>query len=210
MKHVQWKKELGAIGIGTLIIFIALILVAAIASAVIIKTAEELEEKAKAAGQDAQKMVRASPMIVIAEGNVLNQATIDKLYLYIDLYGSEGIDMRDLIVHIVANPPTGNGKSADLTFNTASPLSATAAFFGTKMILDPLTQYDPTATPPRYILGDRARLMLTVDLTLALVNLPPASSLDIHSQVTTAGSERYDFFRTPSAYPNGGIVLLTA
>jgi flagellin FlaB len=209
MKHMHRKKDIGAIGIGTLIIFIALILVAAIAAAVIIKTAEELEEKAKAAGDDAQKMVRASPMIMIAEGTVTS-GNINQIALYIDLYGSEGVDMRDLVLHIVANPQTGNGVSTDLTFNTATPTTANADNFGTDEILDPLNQYDPTATPPRYILGERARLVLTVSLTQALVNLPPSSTLEIFSHVTTSGNERYDYFRTPSAYPNGGVVTLGA
>ena len=41
------KNDLGAIGIGAMIIFIALILVAAVASTIIIKTAEELQQRAQ-------------------------------------------------------------------------------------------------------------------------------------------------------------------
>jgi archaellin len=183
--------------------------VAAIAAAVIIKTAEELEERAEAAGDDAEKMVRSSPMIMIAEGTVTS-GNIDTVYLYIDLYGSEGVDMRNVVLHLVASPSSGNAKSADLTYNTVTPGTADSDNYGTEMIVDPLTQYDPTATPPRYILGDRARLKLTVTLTQSLATLPPDSTLEIWTHATTTANPRYDYFRTPSAYPNGGIVSLSA
>ena len=40
-------NESGSIGIGAMIVFIALILVAAVASTIIIKTAEELQQNAE-------------------------------------------------------------------------------------------------------------------------------------------------------------------
>ena len=41
------RGESGSIGIGAMIVFIALILVAAVASTIIIKTAEELQQNAE-------------------------------------------------------------------------------------------------------------------------------------------------------------------
>ncbi len=47
----------GAIGIGAMIVFIALILVAAVASAVIIQTAETLQQNAQSVGDDTQEEI---------------------------------------------------------------------------------------------------------------------------------------------------------
>ena len=44
---VERNREEGSIGIGAMIVFIALILVAAVASTIIIKTAEELQQNAE-------------------------------------------------------------------------------------------------------------------------------------------------------------------
>ncbi len=51
------ENEMGAIGIGAMIVFIALILVAAVASAVIIQTGEKLQQNAQQTGSDTQQEI---------------------------------------------------------------------------------------------------------------------------------------------------------
>jgi flagellin FlaB len=58
------RDDLAAIGIGAMIVFIALILVAAVASAVIIQTAEKLQQNAQEAGEGTKDAI-ASKVIII-------------------------------------------------------------------------------------------------------------------------------------------------
>ncbi len=54
---LERNRDEGSIGIGAMIVFIALILVAAVASTIIIKTAEELQQNAEATSDDTRKEI---------------------------------------------------------------------------------------------------------------------------------------------------------
>ena len=54
---VERNREAGSIGIGAMIVFIALILVAAVASTIIIKTAEELQQNAEQTSSDTRQQI---------------------------------------------------------------------------------------------------------------------------------------------------------
>ena len=198
------KDEIGAIGIGTLIVFIALILVAAIAAAVIIGTAEDLEERSEQAGQDAEDLVSGKVIIWLAEGSLDASGDIDEVDLYLDLYGSSGIDMRDVVLHVVATSSSGGAVSRDLTYSSAA--TPTSTLYIVTEVSDPLSTYDPTSG--EYVLGERTSLFITVDLGLSTTTLSEASTLEIFTKVTTSGTVTYDLWRTPSAYPPSGVVLL--
>ena len=58
------RRESGSIGIGAMIVFIALILVAAVASTIIIKTAEELQQNAESTSDDTRKQISGKVSIV--------------------------------------------------------------------------------------------------------------------------------------------------
>ena len=55
--HSRSDSESGSIGIGAMIVFIALILVAAVASTIIIKTAEELQQNAENTSSDTRQQI---------------------------------------------------------------------------------------------------------------------------------------------------------
>ena len=87
------KDEIGSIGIGAMIVFIALILVAAVASAVIIQTGEKLQQNAQQTGSDTQQEISGKITInsVFVYGN-----TNAYLVFFESSPGSEVLD-EDLI-----------------------------------------------------------------------------------------------------------------
>ena len=68
-------NEEGSIGIGAMIVFIALILVAAVASTIIIKTAEELQQNAEQTSADTRQQISGKVSLV----DVIVRSTGDEL-----------------------------------------------------------------------------------------------------------------------------------
>ena len=64
MESYREDREAGSIGIGAMIVFIALILVAAVASTIIIKTAEELQQNAAQTSSDTRQQISGKVSIV--------------------------------------------------------------------------------------------------------------------------------------------------
>jgi archaellin len=63
-QRIDRDGEAGSIGIGAMIVFIALILVAAVASTIIIKTAEELQQNAESTSDDTRKEISGKISII--------------------------------------------------------------------------------------------------------------------------------------------------
>jgi archaellin len=84
--------------LGTLIIFIALILVAAVAAGVLIRTAGELRAQARATGREAIHQVAAGVRVVNIKGEVANEI-IENVSIVIKLRpGSPPIDLREMVL----------------------------------------------------------------------------------------------------------------
>jgi len=94
------KEERGAIGIGTLIVFIALVLVAAVAAAVLLHTSAILQERAFEVGRDATYDVSSKILILRVYGysNLSyynNNSKVDALIITVKLSsGSDNIDLN--------------------------------------------------------------------------------------------------------------------
>ncbi|RLM81563.1 flagellin, partial [Halobellus sp. Atlit-38R] len=111
--------ERGQVGIGTLIVFIAMVLVAAIAAGVLINTAGFLQSQAEATGQESTDLVSERVRVTSEVGIVTSDATQGELSeIRISVTGSPGADEIDLSeTTIQAVGPNGQN---NLVFANAS------------------------------------------------------------------------------------------
>jgi flagellin FlaB len=109
------KNTRAQVGIGTLIIFIAMVLVAAVAAAVLIQTSGTLQQKAQSTGKQATQEVSSNLMVKTIEGvRAKNSSTdmsetIDLLKLKVGLnVGSSPVDVNQVVISITDGTTANN------------------------------------------------------------------------------------------------------
>ena len=115
-------NDRGQVGIGTLIVFIAMVLVAAIAAGVLINTAGLLQSQAEATGEESAEQVSDRVQVSTVTGVVgssddqLVDGQVDRIQLSVFRgAGADDINLEDATVDVFAN-----GESDILTFDESS------------------------------------------------------------------------------------------
>jgi flagellin FlaB len=155
----------GQVGIGTLIVFIALVLVAAIAAGVLINTAGFLQTQAEQTGEDSSSQV-ANNINVIGEVGVVNGSdgtndppAIEMVRLTVQRSpGSDNVDLSELSIQYVGDNGFANyiyvGEGGD---NEYAVEAVTAASDGDTVMTDDADRYqilipfiDNSSTPGNF------------------------------------------------------------
>ena len=213
LRKYAWKKKTSAaIGIGTLIVFIALVLTAAIASAVILRTAYSLKDKAENAGTNAVADVAGGVKVLDITGDRGNPpgGTIGTVKFMLTVWAadSNGVDIAKLRVHwkgptkeivLVLDPVLG--------YATAGPLRFGAEEVPVK---NPrTTDWDPAQS--HFFLINGNIIYLLIDLTaLNGINDPlsPGSPASVYFE-PAVGLVVEETFTTPTSYGLGQFIDLT-
>ena len=122
MKDILQKRldDRGQVGIGTLIVFIAMVLVAAIAAGVLINTAGFLQSKSQQTGQDSSAQVSNRVDIVSVYGNVSESGQVDLInFTVMRGSGSDDINLSQATIQWIGpdNATTLVGNNSSMTGN---------------------------------------------------------------------------------------------
>ena len=94
------RKDVGSIGIGAMIVFIAMVLVAGIAASVLIQTSTRLEAQAMQTGRETTKEVAGGICIVDVEGVIVG-GVLDGIAITVRTRaGSPDIDLNESVIII--------------------------------------------------------------------------------------------------------------
>lgn len=161
------KDEEGEMGVGTLLIFIAMILVAAVAASVLVTTAYKLQQQAEATGDEALADVATGVKVLAVWATTDSNATIDSLYLKVGLTaGSPGINLENVIIEVTQT--IGGTVSDEETLDYAA--TADSDSFSASELRD----MAPTTT---------AQMMTGGDIFQIFIDLNESTGMDMHLDV---------------------------
>jgi len=127
------NDNLAAIGIGAMIVFIALILVAAVAAAVIIQTAEKLQQNAQSTGDDTTDEMSGKVQIL----NVFVDDPTESFVVYFRLAaGSDDTAPGQILWQVFCEDPNGGaGGTTAATDRTAGEFDDTPGDGGLSLVI---------------------------------------------------------------------------
>ena len=165
-ERITDPDERGQVGIGTLIVFIALVLVAAIAAGVLINTAGFLQSQAQQTGEESSEQVTDRLEPVEATGNVS---------------GTETIDTTDFVLQKSPGASDINVSKATVTLTGPDGTFRFEASNSTVFSQSTLQDGDGSLDGTGAILNDESdRLVLTLDLNeTAHGDLQPGDSATV-------------------------------
>ena len=206
IKKMLKEDDVGDMGIGAMIVFIAMVLVAGIAASVLIQTANRLEIQAMQTGQQTTEEVATGIGVEDIAGEK-GTTTIDSVAITIESRsGSDDIDLSNTVVEL-SDSTNKYILAYNLSYWFATPDSAgvfaTAAFGGTAMEFGVIVLEDADgsciAANPVINRGDH--VLLTINASACFGGL--SERTDIWGMVIPeTGAPGVFAFRTPASYPD--------
>ncbi len=204
----RMKKEEGSMGIGALIIFIALVLVAAIAAAVIIQTANHIRDSADHTSDRISQQFLGMFDVISVYGDRGASLSHNLLAISIStkVVSTSEIDLRhiaisiqteDSVSHLFLSPAVS---TLDTTYDAA--LSKTSST--TYSVYLPNRAVDSPWDPDNgsYNVGPNDVVVFVINLTATEQELPTHTTFQIHFSNTYTGTTSKITVTTPAGYEN--------
>ncbi len=182
-------------GIGTLIVFIAMILVAAVAAGVLVRTSTNLQQQAESTGSEATERVATGLEVVgvFGQRNETVQTRIDNITMTLQLAsGSPPVDLNQLKLR------WSDGSNAkDINFTSGNTPTANSTY-SVEVLRDADSSYSTTAP---VVNGNDL-----IKIHLSTVWLAPRTAVTAYL-VPEGGIQTPILFTTPNTYTTNWITL---
>jgi flagellin FlaB len=215
----EWRaffnREVGAIGIGSIIVFIAMVLVAGIAANVLIQTSGKLEMQAMKSGSETISEVATGIQVEGIDGyNVSGAGAISRLAIEIRTRaGSKEIDISETIIEL-----TDSNTKNLFTYNSGNftPVASingnifNASFYpfdnNTVFGVIVLEDGDDSITATNPVINSGDHVILTINITSAFGGF--STRIDVAGLVIPEdGSPGVISFTTPAKYTDAVVEL---
>jgi flagellin FlaB len=196
-KYIFFKDNQGQVGIGTLIIFIAVILVAAVTATVLIQTSGVLQQKAQQTGTEAISEVSGNLMVESITGT-RSGSTAERLTMYnitVKVAAGAGrVDLEQLVI-------LAQNDSVSQYLHHSDSLSQTT--FTTDDIRDDDNSYNGST----YVINSGDLVKITIDASQVGISAAPRDDLSFTLTPEAGSPVRIDL-TTPNSYVINTIVNL--
>ena len=187
------------IGIGTMIVFIASVLVAAIAAGVLIETSGKLQERSQRTGNEATQQVSSNLRVenIVGGRDSASEVGLQDIEIYVSLApGASEIDLKELLVQF------SNG-SALITFSHIDNANPGAGHFNATDIRDADGSF--SSAFPVLTSGDLVKIWMQLDANNA--EYEPRDRVDVLI-LPEIGAPIATGFTTPNSYGTDVLVAL--
>jgi flagellin FlaB len=198
-------NTLASIGIGGLIIFISIVLIAGVAATVLVQTSTTIESQAASTGTKTKSEVSAGLSVYSVEGYAADGEDISKLAIMIrPLAGTEGISLLDSYIElsdtnkkVISNYSTSYYSDPDGLSNifNANVFPDLGSQFGIIVLED----FDNSVSQLNPVINRGDKLFLCLNLTASFSDI--SENTDVWGRVVPEiGHEGIINFRTPSSF----------
>ncbi|ELZ11990.1 flagellin B1 [Halovivax asiaticus JCM 14624] len=185
-------------GIGTLIVFIAMVLVAAIAAGVLISTAGQLQAQGEATGEESQAQISDNIQVLTSSAAVddsTDPSNVDEINLVVGpASGADTIDLTQATIHALSSDASESLEYAD---------ADGAGSFTTENVYGTSSSNGSVLTSS----GDRSQITITSTGSSVISNLEPGDSATLEI-VDQSGATTYVEVRLPSSFADKSEVSL--